>query len=75
MRLPGKSVLLALLLIFSPGIAFAMFELFFVRVPVKGRSLVVGWVSLVVGVVCVVGLLTLTVRDAIRRRKDRLHGP
>lgn len=75
MRFPGKGALLALLLIFSPGIAFALFEIFFVRVPVQGKTLVVGWASLAVGVACVVGLLTLAARDAVRRRRDRLHGP
>lgn len=75
MKLPGKGALIALLLVFAPGIAFALFELFFVRVPVKGKTLVVGWVSLAVGVMCVVGLLTLVTRDAFRRRKDRSHGP
>ena len=74
MRLPGKGVLLALLLVFSPGIAFALFEIFFVRVPVQGKTLVVGWVSLAVGVACAVGLLTLVARDAVRKRKHQLHG-
>jgi hypothetical protein len=75
MKFPGKSALIALLLVFSPGIAFALFELFFVRVPVKGRTLIVGWVSLAVGLGCALGLLTLAARDAVRRRKDRLHRP
>ena len=64
---------MALLLVFSPGIAFALFELFFVRVPVQGKALVVGWVSLAVGIGCVAGLVVLAVRDAIRQRRDRLH--
>jgi hypothetical protein len=74
MRAPGKSALAALLLIFSPGIAFALFEIFFVRVPVQGRTLVVGWVSLAVGAVCVVGLLWLAARDAVLKRRDRRSG-
>ncbi len=75
MKLPGKGTLMALLLVFSPGIAFALFELFFVRVPVQGKALVVGWVSLAVGTLCVAGLVVLAVRDAIRQRRDRLHRP
>lgn len=76
MKLPGKGTLMALLLVFSPGIAFALFELFFVRVPVQGKALVVGWVSLAVGIGCVAGLVVLAVRDAIRQRRDRLRrGP
>ena len=64
---------MALLLVFSPGIAFALFEIFFVRVPVQGKALVVGWVSLAVGIGCVAGLVILAVRDAIGRRRSRLH--
>jgi len=75
MRPPGKTALLALLLVFAPGIAFALFELFFVRVPVQGKSLAVGWISLAVGVSCAVGLLWQAARDAIRKRRDRLHDP
>lgn len=74
MRAPGKSALVALLLIFSPGIAFALFEIFFVRVPVKGKSLVLGWASLAVGIACGAGLLFLAARDAVRRRRDRRRG-
>ena len=75
MKLPGKGTLIALLLVFSPGIAFALFELFFVQVPVQGKALVVGWVSLAVGIGCVTGLVILAVKDAIRQRRDRLHRP
>jgi len=75
MKLPGKGTLMALLLVFSPGIAFALFELFFVRVPVQGKALVVGWVSLAVGIGCAAGLVILAVRDTIRQRRGRLHRP
>lgn len=74
MRPPGKSALTAFVLVFAPGIAFALFELFVARVPVRGKALVAAWASLAVGVLCVAGLLALTARDAVRKRKARLHG-
>ena len=73
MKLPGKGALLAILLTFSPGIAFALFELFVTDLPVKPRAKLFGWASLVVGFACVVALLAITVKDFIRRRKDHLR--
>lgn len=71
MNVPGKGALLAILLALSPGIAFALFELFVTDLPVKPRAKFFGWASLVAGFACIVALLTITVRDAIRERKDR----
>lgn len=68
-------MLMALLLVFAPGIAFALFELFFFPVPVRGKARVVGWASLAVGGLCVVGLVGIMARDALRRRKERVPGP
>jgi len=62
-----KSVLVALLVIFSPGIAFALFEIFFYTGPLRERSRLAAWVFLAVGVACVSGLLYLLARDAFRR--------
>ncbi|MBI3624669.1 MAG: hypothetical protein HY215_00705 [Candidatus Rokubacteria bacterium] len=62
-----KGVLIALLVIFSPGIAFAVFELFFYAGPLRERSRLAAWAFLTVGVVCVLGLLYLLARDALRR--------
>lgn len=62
-----KSVLVALLVVFSPGIAFAVFELFFYAGPLRERSRLAAWVFLTVGVVSVLGLLYLLARDALRR--------
>ena len=66
-----KGVLVALLVIFSPGIAFALFELFIFKGPVQARSRLMAWVFLAVGLACVISLLFLLVRDALRRAKDR----
>ena len=62
-----KGVLVALLVVFSPGIAFAVFELFFYAGPLRERSRLAAWVFLTVGVVCVLGLVYLLARDALRR--------
>lgn len=62
-----KSVLVALLVVFSPGIAFAVFELFFYAGPLRERSRLAAWVFLTVGVVSLLGLLYLLARDALRR--------
>lgn len=71
MKLPGKGTLLAILLVFSPGIAFAVFELFFSPVAVKPRTKLFGWASLAVGVACVVALVVVSVREALQRKKLR----
>lgn len=62
-----KGVFVALLVIFSPGIAFAIFEIFFYAGPLRERSRLAAWVFLTVGVVCILGLLYLLARDALRR--------
>ena len=71
MKFPGKGALLAILLTFSPGIAFALFELFVTDLPVKPRAKVFGWAALAVGFACVVALLAISVRNAIRKREER----
>ena len=63
-----KSVLVALLLIFAPGIAFAVFELFVFAVPVRPRARLMAWAFLVIATACLVALLVLVARDALRRR-------
>jgi hypothetical protein len=70
MKLPGKGVWLAILLVFSPGIAFAVFELFFSELPVKLGTKLAGWVALGVGVTCVVLLSIISVREALQRRRQ-----
>jgi hypothetical protein len=62
-----KSVFVALLVVFAPGIVFAVFELFFYTGPLRERSRLAAWVFLTVGVACVIGLLYLLARDAFRR--------
>lgn len=71
MRVPRKGVLAALLLVCSPGIVFAVFELFLFRVPVKGRTRVMAWAFLAVALVLVVGLVVLLARDALGRVRRR----
>lgn len=71
MRVPGKGVLVALLLVSSPGIVFAVFELFFFGVPLKGRARVMAWAFLSVALVLVVGLVVVLARDALGRVKRR----
>lgn len=66
-----KGVLVALLVIFSPGIVFAVFELFVFKVPLLERARVMAWAFLVLGLACVGALLFLVARDALRRPKDR----
>lgn len=66
-----KSVLAALLVIFAPGIAFAVFELFFYTGPLRERSRLMAWAFLAIGLACVVCLLVLVARDALRRAKGR----
>lgn len=73
MRLPRKGALVAILLVFSPGIAFAVLELFFSPVPVKPNTKLAGWAALVVGAMCIVALAVTFVREAIQRRKQRSH--
>lgn len=67
MRLPRKSVFVALLVIFSPGIAFALFELFFFTGPIKVRSRLAAWAFLAIGLACVLGLLFHLARDTLPR--------
>jgi len=67
MRVPGKSVFLALLVVFLPGIAFALFELFVFKGPVKERARVMAWAFLAIGFACFICLLFLLARDALRR--------
>ena len=69
-----KSVLVALLVIFAPGIAFAVFELFVFKGPVAGRSRLMAWGFLLIAVACVVALLVLMARDALRRGRGRSAG-
>ena len=69
-----KSVLVALLVIFAPGIAFAVFELFVFKGPVAERSRLMAWGFLLIGVACVVALLVLVARDALRHGRDRGAG-
>ncbi|MBI2154984.1 MAG: hypothetical protein HYV92_14230 [Candidatus Rokubacteria bacterium] len=69
-----KSVLVALLVIFAPGIAFAVFELFVFKGPVAERSRLMAWVFLLIAVACVVALLILVARDALRRGRGRGAG-
>jgi len=66
-----KGVLVALLVIFAPGIAFAVFELFVFKGPVAERSRLMAWAFLVIAVACLVALLILVARDALRRGRDR----
>lgn len=74
MRTPGKGVFLALLVVFAPGIAFALFELFVFQVPVKGRARLMAWAFLAFGLACLAGLLFLVARDALWRLKGRRAG-
>jgi len=69
-----KGVLVALLVIFAPGIAFAVFELFVFKGPVAERSRLMAWGFLLIGVACVVALLVLVARDALRRVRGRGAG-
>lgn len=62
---------MALLLVFSPGIAFALFELFVFEGSLKARAQLTAWAFLLVGVACLIGLVFLMVRDAVRHAKDR----
>lgn len=71
MRVPRKSVFVALLLVFSPGIAFALFELFVFHVPVRGRVRLTAWAFLALGLACLMCLLLLLARDAVRRVRRR----
>ena len=73
--MPGKSVFVALLVVFLPGIVFAVFELFVFEVPVKGRSRLAAWVFLMVGAVCFLGLLVALAREGVRRGKGGGAGP
>ena len=66
-----KSVLVALLVIFAPGIAFAVFELFVFKGPVAERSRLMAWAFLLIAVACVVALLILVARDTLRRGRGR----
>ncbi len=70
-----KSVLVALLVVFAPGIAFAVFELFFFTGPLRERARLMAWAFLAIGVACVASLLFLVVRDALRGMKGRGAGP
>jgi len=69
-----KSVLAALLVIFAPGIAFAVFELFFYTGVLRERSRVMAWAFLVIGIACLVALLVLVARDALGRVKGPSAG-
>jgi hypothetical protein len=53
--------------------AFAIFELFLVDLPVKTNTKLAGWAALVVGMMCIVGLAVTLVREAIQRRKRRAN--
>ena len=66
-----KGVLVALLVIFAPGIAFAVFELFIFKGPVAERSRLMAWAFLLIAVACVVALLVRVARDAFRRGRGR----
>jgi hypothetical protein len=69
-----KSVLVALLVVFAPGIAFAVFELFVFEGPVAERSRLMAWAFLLIGVGCLVTLLVLVARDALRRGRGGRAG-
>lgn len=69
MRGLRKGVLVALLVIFAPGIAFALFELFFYTGPLRERSRLMAWAFLLIGVACLIAFLVLVARDALRRVK------
>ena len=75
MRRPGKGALLAILLAFSPGIAFALFELFVTDLPVKPRAQVFGWASLGAGAACILWLAVIYIREAVERKKSRADQP
>ena len=66
-----KGVLVALLVIFAPGIAFAVFELFVFKGPVAERSRLAAWAFLLIAVACLVALLVLVARDTLRRQRSR----
>ncbi len=66
-----KGVLVALLVIFAPGIAFAVFELFLYTGPLRERSRLAAWAFLAIGAACLIALLALVARDALRRVKRR----
>ncbi|HLC41939.1 MAG TPA: hypothetical protein VJO34_09995 [Methylomirabilota bacterium] len=67
--------MLAILLAFSPGIAFALFELFVTDLPVKSRAKFFGWVSLGAGIACVAWLAVIYIREAIERKQRRVDQP
>ena len=71
MRFPGKSVFVALLVVFSPGIAFALFQLFVFKGPVQKRAQLMAWAFLAIGLACFICLLFLLARDAVRRVRGR----
>jgi hypothetical protein len=64
-------VLLALLLIFLPGIAFALVQLFVFQVEVRPRARLAAWIFLAAGVACAAALVALLARDALRRARGR----
>ena len=66
-----KGVFLALLVVFSPGIAFALFELFLFKGPIKERARLMAWAFLAIGLACVLCLLFLLARDVFQRVKGR----
>lgn len=74
MRGLRKGVLVALLVIFAPGIVFALFELFVFKVPVQARSRLMAWAFLAIAVACFVALLVLVARDALRHVRGRKSG-
>lgn len=69
-----KSVFVALLVVFLPGIAFAVFQLFVFQTPVRERARVAAWAFLVIGLACVAALGALLVRDAARSVRRRSLG-
>lgn len=74
MRGLRKGVLVALLVIFAPGIAFALFELFVFKGPVHARSRLMAWAFLAIAVACLIALLVLVARDALRHVRGRKSG-
>jgi len=69
MRPPRKGALLAILLAFSPGIAFALLELFFTDLPVRPATKLAGWASLAVGIACVIWLAVISARERMERKR------
>lgn len=62
---------MALLVVFAPGITFALYQLFMFEGTLRARAWLMAWAFLVVGLACFLGLMFLMARDAVRRIKGR----